>query len=616
MNCKLALGAYPVENQCFFNVWAPKADSVAVHLVSPADKFFPLIKGERGYYFGKITGVEHGSRYYFLLDKKTERPDPASRYQPEGVYGPSEVVNTFLHRWSDQNWPGPKKRDLILYELHVGTYTANGDLEALIPCLDRLIELGITAIELMPVGQFPGSRNWGYDVIYPYAVQNTYGGPESLQRLVDACHGKGLAVILDAVYNHFGPEGNYLGDFGYYFTERYHTPWGSAINFDGPGSDEVKRFYIENALMWINEFHIDGLRLDAIHAIDDKSAMPFLEEIAEVIHRQAERLGRRIYVFAESDLNDDRVIRPRTLSGFNLDAQWSDDFHHSLQTLVTGEHQGYYMDFGTMEHVARSFRTGYTYTGQYSPFRERRHGRTPVLPDASKFIVFAQNHDQAGNQGRGKRTGATVSFEALKLIAGVVILAPFLPLLFMGEEYGETAPFYFFTDYSDPILAEAVFKGRKKEISAEGEDGIPDPQDAATFFRSHLDHYLVRLERHSILFGFYRNLILLRKELPALNESNLQDQEIITFEKERLLFLRRWHGSSEVCTLFNFSGKSVTAGLPLPLAKWLCRLDSADKRWLGDGNTAPAILDSSGELNLCLPPWACILYEKANEDGI
>ncbi|MFA5385132.1 MAG: malto-oligosyltrehalose trehalohydrolase [Eubacteriales bacterium] len=617
MNCKLALGAYPVENQSFFCVWAPKADSVAVHLVSPKDKLFPLTKGKRGYHFGKIAGVEHGSKYYFLLNKKAERPDPASRYQPEGVHGPSEVVNTFLYRWSDQNWPGPKKRDLILYELHAGTYTANGALEDLIPCLDRLIDLGITAIELMPVGQFPGSRNWGYDVIYPYAVQNTYGGPESLQKLVDACHGKGLAVVLDAVYNHFGPGGNYLADFGYYFTERYHTPWGPAINFDGPGSDEVKRFYIENALMWINEFHIDGLRLDAIHAIEDRSAVPFLEELADVIHRQADRLGRRIYVFAESDLNDDRVIRPRTLSGFGLDAQWSDDFHHSLQTLVTGEQKGYYSDFGSMEHIARSFRTGYTYTGQHSSFRERRHGRIPVLPDASKFIVFAQNHDQVGNQGQSKRTGATVPFEALKLIAGVVILAPFLPLLFMGEEYGETAPFHFFTDYSDPVLADAVFKGRKKEISLFcGENWVPDPQDTETFFMSRLDHHLVQREKHSLLFEFYRNLILLRKELPAINESNLQDQEIITFEKERMLYMRRWYGSSEISTVFTFSEESVSARLPLPSAKWLCRLDSADKRWLGDGNTVPAILNSNGEVSLHLPPWACILYEKVNEDGI
>lgn len=614
MNYKVNLGAYPVENECFFCVWAPKADSVAVHLVSPQDKLFPLIKGKRGYYFGKIAGVGHGSKYFFLLDKKIDRPDPASRYQPDGVHGPSEVVNTFLRQWSDKCWSGPKKRDLILYELHVGTYTASGTLEALTPCLDRLIDLGITAIELMPVGQFPGRRNWGYDVAYPYAVQNSYGGPESLQKMVDACHGKGLAVVLDAVYNHFGPEGNYLVDFGNYFTERYHTPWGPAINFDGPGSDEVKRFYIENALMWINEFHVDGLRLDAIHAIEDRSAIPFLEELAEVIHRQADRLGRRIYVFAESDLNDDRVIRPRTLGGFGLDAQWSDDFHHSLQTLVTGEQKDYYRDFGTMEHIARSFRTGYTYTGQYSAFRQRRHGRTPVLPDASKFIVFAQNHDQVGNQGHSKRTGAAVSFGALKIIAGVVILAPFLPLLFMGEEYGETAPFHFFTDYSDPVLADAVFKGRKKEIGEE--NGVPNPQDAATFFMSHLDQRLSGRERNNILFEFYRNLILLRKELPSLNESNLQDQEIITFEKERMLYIRRWHGSSEICTVFTFSEKSVAADLPLPPAQWLCRLDAADKRWHGDGSTVPAILSSNGEVSFCLPPWACILYEKENEDGI
>ena len=438
MKLNVTLGAlYLGNNRCRFRVWAPLADTVAVHVIAPREKLVPLRREERGYHCGVAEGVEPGSLYFYLLDGEKERPDPASRYQPQGVHGPSQVVDPRAFAWTDRCWFGPARQELIFYEIHVGTFTPAGTFDAIIPYLDEIRELGITAIELMPVAQFPGSRNWGYDGVYPFAVQNSYGGPEGLRRLVDACHRYRLAIFLDVVYNHLGPEGNYLRDFAPYFTDRYRTPWGPALNLDGPGSDEVRRFFTENALYWLTEFHLDGLRLDAIHAIFDFSARHFLEELTDVVHRQAERLGRRVYVIAESDLNDARVIRPRAVGGYGLDAQWSDDFHHSLHALLTGERNGYYQDFGTLAHMARAFRKGYTYTGQYSAYRRRRHGNSTRFCGAQQFVVFAQNHDQVGNRAGGERLGTLVSFAALKLAAGVVLLSPFLPLLFMGEEYGE-----------------------------------------------------------------------------------------------------------------------------------------------------------------------------------
>ncbi|MBC7325071.1 MAG: malto-oligosyltrehalose trehalohydrolase, partial [Moorella sp. (in: Bacteria)] len=335
------LGAtYLGNGRCRFLVWAPLADTVAVQIVAPRELLAPLTRGERGYHYGVVPGVEPGSLYFYLLDGKKRRPDPASRYQPQGVHGPSQVMATRAYAWTDQGWCAPPLEKLVFYELHAGTFTSAGTFGAIIPHLPGLRELGVTALELMPVAQFPGSRNWGYDGVYPFAVQNTYGGPEELRRLVDTCHRHGMAVFLDVVYNHLGPEGNYLEDFAPYFTGRYRTPWGRALNFDGPGSDEVRRFFIENALFWLTEFHLDGLRLDAVHAIVDTSARPFLAELAATVRRQAERLGRRFYLVAESDLNDARLILPPVLGGYGLDAQWSDDFHHALHALLTGERKG------------------------------------------------------------------------------------------------------------------------------------------------------------------------------------------------------------------------------------------------------------------------------------
>ncbi len=493
---RTSLGAtYYGDGRCRFLVWAPLAERVEIRQLSPQERSAALEKLPQGYHRAVLTDFDPSGRYVYRLYKiqakePVERPDPASRFQPEGVHGPSQVVDAEFD-WEDADWHGLPLSQYIIYELHVGTFTPAGTFDAVIAHLDELRDIGITAVELMPVAQFPGTRNWGYDGTYPFAAQNSYGGPQGLKRLVNACHRKGLAVILDVVYNHLGPEGNYLRDFGPYFTDFYQTPWGEAVNFDGPYSDDVRRFFMENALYWVEDCHIDALRLDAVHAILDFSARPFLEELARTVHRAAERLNRRIYCIAESALNDTRIIRPRELGGFALDAQWNDDFHHALHALLTGEQTGYYQDFGRLHQLARAWRRGFVYDGQYSGYRQRAHGNSSRNIPAQQLVVFAQNHDQIGNRMLGERLSRLVSFEDLKLAAGLVLLSPFIPLLFMGEEYGETAPFQYFIDHSDPELVNAVREGRRREFAAFGwEEEPPDPQDEATFLRSKLDRSL------------------------------------------------------------------------------------------------------------------------------
>ncbi len=612
---ELNLGAtYLGDGRCAFNVWAPRAESVAVHLVASREQIVPLVRRERGYHSGVAAGVEPGSLYLYRLDGRDGRPDPASRAQPHGVHGPSQVVDALTFAWSDHRWFGPDRQALVLYELHVGTFTETGTFEAVIPHLEELRELGVTAIELMPVAQFPGDRNWGYDGVYPFAVQNSYGGPEGLRRLVDACHGHRMAVILDVVYNHLGPEGNYFGEFAPYFTDRYLTPWGAALNFDGPDSDEVRRFFIENALYWMTDFHIDGFRLDAVHAIVDQAALPFLDELTATVHRHAERLGRRVLVIAESDLNDARVIRPRAVGGYGLDAQWADDFHHALHVLLTGERDGYYRDFGKLSQLARAFREGFVFTGQYSAYRRRRHGSPTYQCSGEQFIVFAQNHDQVGNRARGERLSTLTSYAGLKLAACAVMFSPFTPLLFMGEEYGETAPFQYFTSHSDPELVATVRKGRREEFADFGwEAEVPDPQDEVTFHRCKLQRELRRQGRHRALEELYRELIRLRRELPALAVMDRENLEADVYEREKLLLVRCGSGAEETWLVFFFGTAGLTITLPLPQGRWRKLLDTAESRWLGEGSTVPAEIASAGEVQVTLNPESCILLARTKE---
>jgi maltooligosyltrehalose trehalohydrolase len=604
------LGAtYLGDSRCRFLVWAPFIQRVEVHILSPVELIVPLKKGARGYHQATIEGVEPGGRYFYRLDSGKERPDPASRYQPEGVHGPSQVVDSDFP-WQDGGWDGLTLEEYIIYELHVGTFTKEGTFDAIIPHLDELKDLGITALELMPVAQFPGDRNWGYDGVYPFAVQNSYGGPEGLKRLVNACHQQGLAVVPDVVYNHLGPEGNYVADFGPYFTDSYKTPWGAALNFDGAHSDEVRRFFIENAVYWLTEFHIDALRLDALHAILDISSYTFLEELAASFHGEAARLNRRAYLIGESVANDARLIKPAEVGGYGLDAQWNDEFHHSLHALLTGEQTGYYQDFGQLQHLAKAFREGFVYSGEYSPYRRRRHGTSSGDIPAHRFVVFAQNHDQVGNRVKSERLSQLVPFEALKLAAGLVLLSPFIPLIFMGEEYGEAAPFRYFVSHSDPELIEAVRKGRLKEFNAfQWQGEMPDPQDEATFLRAKLNHKLRGEGQHRALFEFYRELVRLRKETPALSYLSKDNLEVLSYDKERVLLVRRWSEDSEVIMAFSVSGEQTSVAVSFPSGLWTKMIDSAGGQW-GEGSIVPEQLSSGGEITLTLSPWQFVMFGK------
>jgi maltooligosyltrehalose trehalohydrolase len=555
-----------------FLVWAPKPERVELHLLTPTDRVVEMETLERGYRHAVADGIGPGATYRLRLDGE-EHPDPASRFQPAGVHGPSAVFDPGAWSWDDAGWTSPSLAEYVIYELHVGTYTPDGTFEAIVPHLDDLASLGVTAVELMPVGQFPGGRNWGYDGVFPYAVQDSYGGPRGLAFLVNECHRRGLAVVLDVVYNHIGPEGNVLDEFGPYTTTRYRTPWGPAMNFDGPGSDEVRRFFIENALRWADEFHVDALRLDAVHGIVDPSARPFLEELAEA----ADARDRPLLLIAETDQNDRRIVTPRGHGGLGLHAQWSDDFHHSMHALLTGEREGVYEDFGSLEHLATAYREGFVYSGQFSPFRGRRFGSSSREIPGERLVVFAQNHDQVGNRFLGERLSRLVDLETAKLAAGLTLLAPYVPLVFMGEEYGELAPFNYFVSHSDPELVENVRLGRREEHAGFGwVQDPPDPQDETTFEVSKLDHRLKQKEPHRSLLALYRELLHLRKTDPALRV--LDEQSMDVQAQGQVLIVQRWSGSHQVQTIFNLGRRDEFMGGRVRLV-----LDSADARFGGPG---------------------------------
>ncbi len=596
------------ENTCSFLVWAPRAKKIEVQITSPNERTIAMQSSEHGYFYADVGNVPPGTLYSYRLDGKIERPDPASRFQPQGVHGPSQVLDNHFP-WTDSAWHGLPLDKYVLYELHVGTFTPEGTFDAIIPRIADLEHLGITAIELMPVAQFPGNRNWGYDGVYPYAAQESYGGPAALKRLVNAGHEQGMAIVLDVVYNHLGPEGNYSADFGDYFTDRYKTPWGQSLNFDASGSDEVRRYFIENARQWITDFHFDALRLDAIHAIVDPSATPFLQELAAEVHARAKELDRLVYLLPESNRNDAREVTPVDAGGLGLDAVWNDDFHHSLHVLLTGEQTGYYEDFHGIEDLAQAFRAGFVYSGQYSKYRGRRHGNSSEKIPGQGLIVFAQNHDQVGNRLLGDRLSQTASFEQLKLAAAAVLLAPYIPLLFMGEEYGETAPFQYFVSHGDPALVEAVRKGRTEEFARFHWGGeIPDPQSAETFRRSKLNWELRSEGRHCVLFDFYRELLRLRREIPALAQLDKKSTEAIAFGREKTLYFRRWSGAGQIFAVLNFDARPVQLSLPVPAGHWQKQLDSAEPRWQGEGSQVLDSINSSGRVQFSLTACALCMF--------
>jgi maltooligosyltrehalose trehalohydrolase len=596
----MRIGAhYSVNERCEFIVWAPLLKKVALKIVSPREKIFPMEKDTQGYWRTTVEHISTQTLYLYRLEGERERPDPASHFQPSDVHEASQVVAHTSFTWGDSGWKNIPLSEMIMYELHVGTFTPEGTFDALITRLSEFKDLGINAIELMPVAQFPGERNWGYDGVYPFAVQNSYGGPEGLKRLVNACHMENIAVILDVVYNHLGPEGNYLWDYGPYFTDKYKTPWGMAINFDDAYSNEVRNFFIENALHWFNNYHIDALRIDAIHGISDLSAKPFLQELAERVEELSLKEGRRFYLIAESDLNDARVIRPQASGGFGIDAQWCDDFHHCIHTLLTGENDGYYIDFGNLQYLVKSIREGFVYSGKYSKFRKRNHGNSAQDRPADQFIVFSQNHDQTGNRMLGERLTQLVSFESQKLAAGIVLLSPYIPLLFMGEEYGEEAPFVYFISHSDPALIDAVRKGRKDEFKAFQWKGTPpDPQDRETFLRSKINWDKRTRGHHKVLLDFYKHLITLRGQTPALSNLDKDSIDVSGFEDSKILCMRRWARDNEVFCIFNFQESDINHMVSLPGNTWVKILDSSDSTWNGPGSLLPEKISDREELKI------------------
>jgi maltooligosyltrehalose trehalohydrolase len=553
------IGAVPTESGTAFRVWAPQARSVDVRLLD-GGRLVALDRAPGGYFTGH-AGCRAGARYRVVLDGGPELPDPASRSQPDGVHGPSEVVDLGEYRWSDAGFSALPLPDNVLYELHVGAFSRGGTFSSAVEWLDDVASLGVTAVEIMPVAQFPGRRNWGYDGVFPFAVQNSYGGARGLQHFVDECHGRGLAVVLDVVYNHLGPEGNVLPQYGPYLTDRYRTPWGPAVNLDGPDSDAVRDYFVANALQWFDAFHVDGLRLDAVHELVDRSPVPFLADLSEAAAEASARLGRPCWLIAESAANDPRTVTPRAAGGLGMDAQWNDDFHHAAHVAVTSEHSGYYADYTGARDVARAMAQGFVYQGQRSSFRRRRHGAPSEAIDPSRFVVFAQNHDQVGNRADGARLSTLVPPDRLFVLAALVLLAPGLPLLFMGEEYGETAPFAYFVDHSDPELLDAVRRGRAEEHQ-ESAATAPDPADPETFERAVLDHAGSAAEPHRVLRERYRSLASLRAQEPALRRSTRAATTAAAWGP--VVGLTRSHGPTTLLAYFNLSDTRQTVPLPEP----------------------------------------------------
>ncbi|HSE93785.1 MAG TPA: malto-oligosyltrehalose trehalohydrolase [Methylomirabilota bacterium] len=586
-------GASIHEGGATFRVWAPRCRTVDVLLDGGPPQ--PLTAVGEGLFELGVKRVRAGARYQYRLDGRRYRPDPVSRWQPEGVHGPSVVVDTAAFAWTDERFRGHALADLVFYELHVGTFSTAGTFEGVIPYLDRLAELGVTAVELMPIAEFPGSRSWGYDGVHLFAPQSTYGGPRGLSRLVDACHARGLSVFLDVVYNHLGPEGNYLAEYGPYFTDRYETPWGQAVNFDGPDAAGVRRHFVENARMWVREFHVDGLRLDAIHSIFDSSPVHILIEIAAAVREEAASLGRPGHVTAESHDNDRAIVTPAEAGGIGLDAVWADDFHHALHVRLTGETTGYYVDFADGQHLPRALAEGFAYQGEPSVYFGRPRGTPSGDVEGERFVLCTQNHDQVGNRAQGDRLATIVPFEAAKLAAALLMVAPALPLLFMGEEYGETAPFQFFTSFLDPGLAAAVRRGRAAEFSRFGWTGaISDPQAPDTYVRSRLNHALAGAPRHRALREFYRAWLALRRQHPALGARGKSRTRAALDETGSVLVVDRAGPSGEaVQCVANLGAKPQIWPAP-PRSRVL--LDSAEARFGGPERVRP------------LEPWQVLLY--------
>jgi maltooligosyltrehalose trehalohydrolase len=553
------LGASPNGDVCEFRVWAPAAQKITLQLTtSTGAQDWPMAYTGGGQFFLEAF-ARPGDRYLYIVDEDKAVPDPVSRLLPEGVHGPTEIVDPEIFPWTDNGWRGLPLDDYIIYELHIGTFTPQGTFEAAIAKLPYLKRLGITVIEIMPVAAFPGTRNWGYDGVSPYAVQASYGGPAALCGFVDAAHALGLGVMMDVVYNHLGNEGNYLRLFGPYFTGKHQTPWGEAINYDQPGNDGVRRYFVENALYWIREYHLDGLRLDAVQTIRDDSRTHILAEISENVHALARELGREVCVIAETDENDARMVAPRNSGGYGLDAVWSDDFHHAIHAFFTGERDGYYQDFGRAQQIVRALNEGFVFQGEpFGYWEGRPRGNNSRGMPARSHVICIQNHDQVGNRPKGERLTLLIPRGARMLAAALLLLAPETPLLFMGQEYDEPHPFQFFTDYGDPILQKAVTEGRRNEFKDFDFQDVPDPQDPVTFERSRLNWHLA--EGENVMLAWYTSLIRVRKQFVT--------SSVRTCKVELLDSVIRMHLPADDPSVMIYGRIEGSENLPEPGTEW------------------------------------------------
>jgi maltooligosyltrehalose trehalohydrolase len=618
---ELRFGACPrADGSTEFRVWAPLAKSLDVKLLGVEARVLPLARAGGGVFEARVEGVGAGQDYFYVVDGERERPDPVSRSQAAaGVHGPSRVVAPGAFEWTDEEWKGIALKEYVVYELHTGTFTPEGTFEAIIPKLAHLKSLGVTAVELMPVAEFPGGRNWGYDGAHLYAPQSTYGGPEGLKSLIDACHRAGLAFVLDVVYNHLGPEGNYAGEFMPLYSDKHKSPWGAGLNFDGADSDGVRRYFVENALYWLNEYHVDALRLDAVHAILDAGTRHLLEELACEFHAQARALGRRAYLIAESDLNDARIIKSSDEGGYGIDAQWSDDFHHSLHTLLTRTDRGYFADFGRVEDLAKAIGEGFVYDGtRRSEFRQRRHGTPSIDRPGEQFVVCIQNHDQIANGYWGDRLSRLLRPEQQRLAAAILLCAaPNVPMLFMGEEWSERAPFLYFTSHTDQDLGHAVRRGRMEEydsfVRGEGETestlgGFADPQSEMTFVRSKLDWDSLNKSPHAEMLAFYRDLLAARRAHVCLSNCD-KTRTRVHFDEGRRLTVERGDASgTRAALLCNLSDDAQA--VTIPEGAWRLALRSNDERYGGDAShdAPPAEVNADGQTEIELAAWGAALY--------
>ncbi len=588
------------DGSCGFELWAPSLEHVEVELISPSPRRVPMKKDEQGVHRAAISDVVPGSRYRFSAGDRSW-PDPASRHQPEGVHGPSAVVDPTFP-WTDRRWRGRALADVVIYELHVGTFTRAGTFDAAIDELDRLVQLGIGAIEIMPVAQCPGERNWGYDGAFPFAVAYAYGGPDGLRRFVDACHARELAVVLDVVYNHFGPEGVPV-ELAPFFRDDCHTPWGSALNFDGPDSDGVRRFFLDNAALWLRTYHIDGLRLDAVHGIVDRAPIQFLDELAQLAAAIGDESWPR-WLIAESDANDPRLVRSTTQGGIGLDAVWADDFHHVLHRLLTGEDQGWYVDYEDPALLVAAIESGFAYRGQHSRFRRRRHGAPGDGLPPEAFVVSVQNHDQIGNRPLGERLVTLVTPEAAAMAMAMLLLSPHVPLVFMGEEYGDPAPFLFFTDHGDPAVIEATRRGRREEHFGDGEPA--DPQSPTTMAKSVIDPRLRERSPHREREALFHALLAARR-LPAFVAERARCRcELL--EDGRLL--RVAYGERGPLAFFHLRGQGpAPLELALPPGEWITGIEAGDPRYGGSAALLPRIVVEHARVD-ATPWWFAVLHRS------